>query len=68
MCAVAAIKAFLRHRPDEGAHLVSKGFERIHIPVPTVPPRRQILALIDTIYDQDAFAETGGSGGDSSKR
>ena len=46
MCAVAAIKAFLRHRPDEGAHLVSKGFERIHIPVPTVPPRRQILALI----------------------
>lgn len=84
MCAVAAIKAFLRHRPDEGAHLVSKGFERIHIPVPTVPPRRQILALIDTIYGaddthaplvaqirqlcQDAFAETGGSGGDSSKR
>ncbi len=60
MCAVAAIKAFLRHRPDEGAHLVSKGFERIHIPVPTVPPRRQLY--------QDASAETGGSGGDSSKR
>ena len=53
MCAIAAIKALLRGRPEEGAKLVSKGFERIHIPVPAVTPRQQILALADTIYDAD---------------
>jgi len=53
MCAVAAIKAFLRRDPEAGAHLVSKGFERIHIPVPAVSPRRQVLVLAETIYDTD---------------
>lgn len=53
MCAVAAIKAFLRNRPETGAELVSKGFERIHIPVPNLSPLAQVLALVDTIYDAD---------------
>lgn len=53
MCAVAAIKAFLRGQPEEGAQRVSRGYERIHIPVPALPPRAQILALAETIYDAD---------------
>ena len=58
MCAVAAIKACLRGQPEEGALLVSKGFERIQIPVPAGPPHEQIRALVDTIYDaDDSYAE-----------
>ncbi|HCV24385.1 MAG TPA: hypothetical protein DGN59_13080 [Candidatus Latescibacteria bacterium] len=53
MGAVAAIKALLRDDPAAAAGLVSRGFEKIHIPVPggTVPD--QILALVETIYDAD---------------
>lgn len=53
MCAVGAIRAFLRGRPEEGAQLVSRGYARVHLPVPSLPARAQILALAESIYDAD---------------
>lgn len=53
MGAVAAIKALLRGDAAMAAHDVSRGFEKIHIPVPGGSIADQILALVDTIYDAD---------------
>lgn len=53
MGAVAAIRALLRGDDATAAHDVSRGFEKIHIPVPVGSVADQILGLVETIYDAD---------------
>lgn len=53
MNAIAAIKALLRNQPDEAAGLLSRAYERIHVPAPVGEPHVWLVDLVDTIYDAD---------------
>ena len=53
MNSVAAIRALLRGDEATAAGLVSRGFERIALPVPAGGTRDRLLKLVDDIYDAD---------------
>ena len=53
MNSVAAIRALLRGDEATAAGLVSRGFERIALPVPAGGTRDRLLKLVGDIYDAD---------------
>ena len=53
MNAIAAIKALMRGQEKETIGLLKRGFERLHLHVPPVPPQKRILALVDAIASMD---------------
>ena len=53
MNAIAAIKAMLRGDEATAAGLVSRGFERVSLPVPEGSTDQQLLKLVDDIYEAD---------------
>ena len=53
LCAAAAIEALSQGDGQEAAHCVSRGYERIAVPVPAGGVREQLRSLIDTVYDAD---------------
>ena len=53
MNAIAAIKAILRGDEATAAGLVSRGFERVSLPVPEGSTDERLLKLVDDIYEAD---------------
>ena len=53
MNAIAAIKALLRGDEATAAGLVSRGFERVSLPVPEGSTDQRLLKLVDDIYEAD---------------
>lgn len=51
--AAAAIEALAQGDGQEAAHCISRGYERIAVPVLAGGAREQLLRLIDTVYDAD---------------
>jgi len=51
--AEAAIEAMVRGDGQEAAHCVSRGYERINLPVPAGGVRQRLEYLIDSVYDAD---------------
>jgi predicted nucleotidyltransferase len=55
MNGVAAVKALLRHREEEAAQLLIRGFERIGLPVPEASSQEQIVTLAESIATMDSM-------------
>ncbi len=51
--AATAIEQLAAGDPSGATHSVSRGYERIAVPVPTGGVLRQLEHLIDTVYDAD---------------
>jgi len=58
MNALAAIKALLRGQEENATALLSRAFERVGLPVPSVSPHNQIPILVDAIASIDGQVES----------